>query len=313
MKGLELARGFYEEYGAPMIHREFPEWEGVIAVGLVGAGSECFGFDDALSRDHDFEPGFCMFIPDESIIDSRLAFRMERAYAKLPKEYGGVKRLLLQPVGGARHGVIRTADFYEARLGTKRQFLTNRDWLTVPEHYLAEATNGAVFRDDAGEFTRMRRMLTDMPRDIRRKKMAGHLLLMAQSGQYNYMRCIRHGEQAAAQLAVFEFVQHTLGVLFLLNNTYMPFYKWAFRALRNLPLLSEMAPVLEMLLTTGNDEKTAVQKQAAIEKITRAVTEELRKQGYSDESSPDLERQAYAVNDGIEDAVLRNENILCAV
>ncbi len=313
MKGLELARGFYEEYGAPMIHREFPEWEGVIAVGLVGAGSECFGFDDALSRDHDFEPGFCMFIPDESIIDSRLAFRMERAYAKLPKEYGGVKRLLLQPVGGARHGVIRTADFYEARLGTKRQFLTNRDWLTVPEHYLAEATNGAVFRDDAGEFTRMRRMLTDMPRDIRRKKMAGHLLLMAQSGQYNYMRCIRHGEQAAAQLAVFEFVQHTLGVLFLLNKTYMPFYKWAFRALRNLPVLSEMAPVLEMLLTTGNDEKTAVQKQAAIEEITRAVTEELRKQGYSDESSPDLERQAYAVNDGIEDAVLRNENILCAV
>ena len=41
MKGLELARAFYNEYGAPMLEREFPELLPCLCVGLVGSGSEC--------------------------------------------------------------------------------------------------------------------------------------------------------------------------------------------------------------------------------------------------------------------------------
>ena len=80
MKGLELCEKFYNEYGAFMLRNEFPELEGIIAVGLCGSGSECFGYDDELSKDHDFEPGFCIFIPDESIIDDKTAFRLELQY-----------------------------------------------------------------------------------------------------------------------------------------------------------------------------------------------------------------------------------------
>ena len=65
MNGLELSRAFYEQYGAPMLHEQFPDQEGSIAVGLIGSGSECLGFDDEVSRDHDFEPGFCLLLPDE--------------------------------------------------------------------------------------------------------------------------------------------------------------------------------------------------------------------------------------------------------
>ena len=54
MQGLEEARKLYERYGVDMIERLFPKWAGRIAVGLVGHGSECFGFDDEISRDHDF-------------------------------------------------------------------------------------------------------------------------------------------------------------------------------------------------------------------------------------------------------------------
>ena len=58
MKGLDEARRFYAERGQAMIRERFPDYEGRIAVGLAGRGSQCFGFDDALSRDHDFEQGF---------------------------------------------------------------------------------------------------------------------------------------------------------------------------------------------------------------------------------------------------------------
>ena len=56
MQGLELAEKFYDTYGRPMIRSLFPLYEGRIAAGLAGPGSECFGFDDAISRDHDFAP-----------------------------------------------------------------------------------------------------------------------------------------------------------------------------------------------------------------------------------------------------------------
>ena len=65
MKGLELSRAYFEEYGLPMLREQFPDWVGRIAAGLIGSGSECFGFDDAISQDHDFEAGFCLFLPGE--------------------------------------------------------------------------------------------------------------------------------------------------------------------------------------------------------------------------------------------------------
>jgi hypothetical protein len=58
VKGLELAEKYYRTYGESMIREQFPEWEGMIAVGLTGSGSECYGYDDEVSEDHDFEPGF---------------------------------------------------------------------------------------------------------------------------------------------------------------------------------------------------------------------------------------------------------------
>ncbi len=46
MKGLEIAEKYYEECGAPMIRELFPELEEILAVGLIGSGSECMGYDD---------------------------------------------------------------------------------------------------------------------------------------------------------------------------------------------------------------------------------------------------------------------------
>ena len=62
MNGMELAERYYETYGRPMLHEKYPEYETRIAVGLVGEGSECFGFDDRISRDHDFGPAFCLWL-----------------------------------------------------------------------------------------------------------------------------------------------------------------------------------------------------------------------------------------------------------
>ena len=313
MKGLELSRKFYLEYGAHMLHEKFPELEGLLAVGLAGSGSECFGYDDELSRDHDFEPGFCIFLPDESVVDRKAEFLLERAYTKLPMEFMGYKRSILKPVGGNRHGVIRMSEFFGAKTGNERGELSLLDWFLVPEQSLAEVTGGKVFYDGLGEFSATRERLSYLPEDVRLKKLAGNLLIMGQAGQYNYPRCVSRGEGGAAQLALAEFVKSALNVIFLLNKRYIPYYKWSFRALRELTILSELGASLEYLISSGNSEAEVERKKAEIESVCAAVSRELVGTGISDFAGSECEAHAYAVNRKIKDGNIRNLHIMYAV
>ena len=253
MKGLEISKAYFEEYGRPMLMEQFPELMPYLAAGLCGSGSECLGYDDDVSTDHDYEPGFIIFLPGEDVVDRQTAFKLERAYAKLPKEFMGLKRSLMQPVGGARRGVIRTEEFFSEKCGRGDGVLSYDEWTKTPEYALLEAVNGKIFFDNYGEVTAIRERLSYLPEDVRKKKLAGNLLLMAQSGQYNYMRCISHGEEGAAQLAVAEYVKAAMSVAFMLNKKYQPYYKWSFRAMRELEKLSIDAELLEYLITTPND------------------------------------------------------------
>ncbi|MBR6707238.1 MAG: DUF4037 domain-containing protein [Clostridia bacterium] len=311
MNGLALSRRYYERFGLPLLMELFPSVEKQLAVGLAGAGSECMGFDDAVSEDHDFGPGFCIWLPGEELVDRRTAFLLERAYASLPMEFEGRRRSKMAPVGGARTGVIRMADFFSDKCGDPGGRLTLEQWLTVPAASLAEATNGEVFYDPAGAFSRIRESLRHMPRDVRLKRMAGHLLLMAQSGQYNYQRCLDHGETGAAQLAAYEYVRHAISVVFLLNDKYEPFYKWAFRAMRDLPVLPQLEKKLNDIITTPNDPETSFEKYTIIEETASAIISALIDLGFTKASCGDLEKHAYSVNDAVSDGRLRNMHILC--
>ncbi|MBR7147142.1 MAG: DUF4037 domain-containing protein [Oscillospiraceae bacterium] len=313
MNGLKVAREYFEVHGKAMLEEQFADFLPLLAAGLFGGGSECGGFDDESSRDHDFEPGFCIFLPNEETLDRKTAFALERAYYKLPKEFMGLKRSLLSPVGGARHGVLRTGEFFESLVGSPDGVLTVERWLRLPSQALFEATNGEVYFDNFGEVSTIRERLSHFPEDVRRKRLAAQLLLMAQAGQYNYRRCLSHGETAAAQLAVGEFVQSTLSAAFLLSGRYMPYYKWSFRALHALPRLSELASPMEYLLTTPNDGEYADIKADIIEETAVQIIDELQRQELTKAICGDLEKHAYSVNDAIGDGEIRNLHILYTI
>ncbi len=309
MRGLDIAREYYLQYGKPMLEEQFPNVIDRIAVGLVGEGSECLGFDDAVSRDHDFEPGFCLWITAED--EREFGFRLERAYAKLPKEFMGLTRSRLSPVGGNRHGVMTIEGFYTRYLGSPRAPEVAEHWLALPSASLAAASNGEVFRDDAGVFSAVRAVLqAGYPEDVRRKKLAAHTVLMAQAGQYNYPRCLARGETGAAQLAVFEFVKHAISAVYLLNNRYEPFYKWAYRGLKELPILGTVGDALQYLTESDNAAETATTKQSIIEDIAALLIVEYGEQNLSQAGCGDLEKHAYSILDGVRDGLLRNQHIM---
>ncbi len=280
MKGLELSLAYYNEFGKKMLSEEFSDVEDRIAVGLVGEGSECLGYDDEFSKDHDFEPGFCLWITAED--ERKFGFKLERAYAKLPKEFMGYKRQRLAPVGGARHGVMVIDDFYRKILGFEGAPKTVEEWFYIPPHRLLAASNGKVFKDEIGVFSEIRNILKKgYPEDVRRKKIANCLMNMGQSGQYNYQRCINRGEIGAAGLAVFEFIKNTVSLIYLLNNKFEPFYKWAYRGMRDLERLSDVEKDLLTLSETQNSKECMNHKLQVIEEIAEKVSDELRAQGIS--------------------------------
>ena len=313
MKGIELCERFYYEYGEAMLRERFPEIFDLVAIGIVGSGSECFGYDDEISRDHDFEPGFCIFLPSEQIVDSKTEFALERAYSKLPREFMGVQRSLLKPVGGNRHGVIRISDFLLEKTGRDDGELSIDDWFCVPEQSLLELTNGKIFLDRSGVMSDVRKRLEYLPEAVRRKKLAGELLIMAQSGQYNYQRCILRGETAAAQLALAEFVKSTLHAVFLLNKKYMPYYKWCFRALRDIDSFSDIYSDLEYLISSSNSESEAIIKKQKIEFVCARIFDEIASQKLCERLENNAEEYAYAVNDSIVDHRIRNLHVLYGI
>ena len=334
MKGMELSKQYFKEYGLSMLEEKFPDLMPMLAAGLTGSGSECFGFDDEISQDHDFEPGFCIFLPGEISKDvthfvksddklkvsidleknhEKLKFQLQREYDKLPAEYMGFKRPKLQPVGGNRRGVMHIENFFKGKCGSPDGNLDVYGWLSVPEYSLAEAVNGEIFLDNLGLVTSIREKLSAYPHDIRLKKLAGYLLIMAQAGQYNYGRCVDRGESAAAQMAVYKFVEAGMHVIFLLNRKYMPYYKWSFKALKTLDRLGNMYDSLEFLISSDNDGKRANTKQEMIEDMAALIIRELKADGVTDAVCNDLEKHAYSVNDHIKDGNLRNLDIFSGV
>ena len=304
MKGLEESRLFYEEYGREMLHSRFPEFEDSIAVGLAGHGSECYGFDDEISRDHDFSNGFCLWINDAD--DIFIGQELWKAYRELPfKEYGEKSAL-----GGGR-GVCRQAFFFRRYTGSSGAPKSPEQWLSVPETALAEASNGQVWRDDTGSFTAEReKILNGMPEDVWKKRLAARAAEMAQSGQYNYVRCIRRGQYGAAMLAMNEFVKSAAEMIYLLNRRHMPYYKWMFRGMDELEKLSDMKEALEFLLTGENDSSGQKTKSGVVEDICASVIKELQAQKLTDGSWDYMEPHAFEIMDRIDDPGIRAMHIM---
>jgi hypothetical protein len=304
MRGIDEARAFYEENGRKMLHTKFPEYEGRIAVGLVGHGSQCFGFDDDVSRDHDFVPGFCMWLTD--IDDIKIGAELAEAYRELPAAATGKTSLM----GDTAVGVRRTGFFYSRYTGSEGPPESLRQWMAVPSWALAEATNGEVFRDDLGQFSAVREVLLHgMPEDVRLKKLSARAFTMAQAGQYNYSRCLSHGEAGAAMLAMNEFVIAAADMIYLLNRRHMPYYKWALRGMDGLETLGGMKGALEYLLTGDNDESGQKTKSGVIEDVCANVIAELKVQQLTHGGWDFLEPHAFEIAERIQDPEIRSLNI----
>ena len=288
-----------------MIHQEFPFFEDRIAVGLAGHGSECFGYDDEVSGDHDAAQGFCLWLTDQDY--RRIGKELSAAYRALPKGDAG------RTSQGSEEwrGVHSISEFLRPYIGSMPT--SNLDWLRLDTTYLAEATNGEIWRDDLGELTRIRATLTAMPEDVRLQKMAAHTILAAQAGQYNFARCIAHGETGSAAYALQQYAYHIIQLAHLAAHRYAPYYKWMYRSLLSFDLGRKLHPLLTRLSTEGVNANKVADTVALIDEIAKLVIDELRKEELTFAPNDYLEPHAYQIRRHIQDEEIKALHVMAGV
>lgn len=327
ISGLKLARAYWNEYGKPLIAERYSEYRGRIAAGLVGHGSECYGFDDELSHDHDFGPGFCLWLTDEDY--AAIGERLQADYESLPDTFMGFgpKSQTARAQGaGRRVGVFRIGDFFESITGYRQAPPADRphEWLILDEPTLAAATNGEVFADPLGAFSKTCQGFKLMPEDVRLSLISRRLGMIAQAGQYNLPRMLQRGDGAAAWCAINEFAEAVASLVFLINTPvsagYMPYYKWRFAALRRLSrrmaarlpdACAQLEDVLRLASAAcfggvgfGEGGKGAApaakQVVSIVESICAEIVAELGREGLTDSDETFLEWQRPYVEEHIE-------------
>lgn len=304
MRGLELARRFFNEQGLPLFRAELGADADKIAAGLVGDGSDCLGYDDDYSMDHDWGPGFCCWLRADDF--NRLGQRLADAYARLPSEFLGRERKISE-WGDGRVGVLEIDAYYKRFLGRSGVPESLADWMRLPEANLAACTSGEVFTDPVGDFSRIRsKLLAFYPDDVRLAKMAARCMSAGQAGQYNFHRSVWRGELFAARYAETKYCADMMSLVYLLNRAYAPFYKWLHRGLRKLPRLGEFVARKVSALTIAAEYE---EKKILIDEMAGAAILELQMEGLSDAESKFLVDHGPEIHARIANPALRQVNV----
>ena len=303
--GMALSREYFFEVAEPLLKRDFPTLYPRLAAGLVGNGSECFGYDDELSRDHDWGVDFHIWTGDDDAgaIPALRSWKSELLDAHPPRyprarsEYG------------AHIGVMTCGDFYSSLIGAAKGPQNQKEWLRVPEENLALAVNGGVYLDGTGEFVRTREYLLGYyPEDIRLKKISAKCMALAQTGQYNYDRTAKRGDPVTLTGVLSRYIDAALAMTFLLNRVYKPYYKWAHRAARDLPILgadtTRLLSDIAGISGIGDDEHS--QRKEYITELCALFTDELRRQNLSSTDDWFMTTHGEEVRQKIKDDFLRS-------
>ncbi|MBS4913025.1 MAG: DUF4037 domain-containing protein [Veillonella sp.] len=288
--GLELSHSLLKQEVYPILKQQFPELLGRMAAGLVGKGSECLGYDDEFSKDHDFEAKVLLFLNTPDYLAQHT--ELERA---------------LQTVSKGHAYVIPTQDFYQKYTKTSQGPKSLSEWRAIPEDFLATATTGEIYFDNLGEFTHIReQLLKYYPEDLWKKYLAFECIKLAQSGQYNFPRCLKRNELVAASLALHEAMNHAMAIVFILNKTYMPFYKWRHRKLQSLPILgAEIGQIIESMVKTATVDEENTNR---IERVCEYIIDRLHEVGLTKTKETFLLAHGYEIFESISDPVLKQDS-----
>ncbi|WP_375452651.1 DUF4037 domain-containing protein [uncultured Devosia sp.] len=257
MQGIELSRGFYFDLVQPWLNEVAPGLRHAAA--LIGYGSELLGFDDEMSRDHNWGPRVRIYLARDDF--GAYARRLVDQFTNvMPSHYRGEPigwrsrphppANGLESAGALAHGLeFHTLEaLLESHLGLRSaEHLEAPQWLGFAEQKLLALTAGAVFRDDDGRLTEARARLAYYPRDVWLYKLACQWRRIADEQAF-VGRAGQVGDDLGSRVIGARLVRDVMRMGFLLERRYAPYSKWLGTGFARLPIAHRLLPHLTQAL-----------------------------------------------------------------
>jgi hypothetical protein len=250
---LKLSRMLYKDEIAPLMEGKYPNLRHAVA--FYGMCSEILGLDDEVAMDHMWGPRVTILLSreDHNRYSKEL---MSTLRATLPSTFKGFDMTWLKPGVDVQDTTeqilytVRTTTVSDALAfcgGAEALPLKDVDWLKVSEQHLLEFTNGEVYRDDTGEFTKARQLLMYYPDDVLR------FLLMCGWNSvggdwFPIGRMGSRGDDLGLRIQAAKVSQHLMRLAFMVSRKYCTYRKWFGSLFKRLPIAEELEPVLLALL-----------------------------------------------------------------
>ena len=250
IKGLELSQLLYEEAVSPLLANHFPDLP--YGAGLLFHGSEVLGFDTPQSRDHDWGPRLQLFLAEDAAgtlggeIDALLCRDLPGEIHGYPINMACGEEARVTMGQDARHAITIT---------TTRRFAQHVlvwdcasppaavDWVTFPQQRLRSIRSGAVFHDDLGTLTALRKTLDTYPHDVWLYLMAAQWQRISEEEHF-MGRCGQVGDDLGSRLIAGRLVRDVMGLCFLIERQYAPYVKWFGTTFAGLACAEALQPIL---------------------------------------------------------------------
>jgi hypothetical protein len=238
VSGRELSRRFYVEAVRPVLDSDFPGLPHSAA--LLGRGSEVLGYDDAMSRDHNWEPRVVLFLTEEDQLrhGETISATLGR---KLPERFADHR---------SDHQVTTLRHYLRAQLDLDLDHEVDvRDWLSISEQQLLMITAGAVYHDEVG-LRVVRDRLSYYPHDVWLYLMlAGWWRIHPEANLAGRAGSV--GDELGSSVIGAVLVRDLMRLCFLIERRYAPYAKWFGTAFARLDCAEQLAPVLTRVLRSG--------------------------------------------------------------
>lgn len=256
ISGLDLSRQFYQGCVGPALAAGFP---GVAhSAALIGRGSEVLGYDDEMSRDHDWGPRVVVFLRDDDLVrvgdavNEMLSRDLPAAFLDYPASV---------TVVSIRGYFLKSMDIdIDADISA-------RDWLTMPEQQLRMVVAGEVFHDEIGLQT-VRDRFAYYPHDVWLYLLvAGWWRVHPEANLIGRVGFV--GDELGSALIGSRLALDLMKLCFLMERKYAPYSKWFATAFSQLGVAAELSPILLRILGTQNWNERETALIAAYDVVAR--------------------------------------------
>jgi hypothetical protein len=254
VKGLEISRRFFLEWGLPFLQQHFPRLVTRLAAGKIG-GSDCLGADDALSRDHDWGPVFMLWMDEDDHREYGPAVR-QKIDEQAPDSFLGYSR----PDNSYVAEIHSRVEYFDHHVGIHVPPESGSEWMpdAYGEEMLYDITHGSIYYDPAGRFTSLRRGFAAFAGDpiFRLRRLVDTCFGVWHFGEYNFRERIARREDAISlHICLAKFIENVMRQGFYLNNDYCPYWKWLHHEFLKIPGQQEVASLLDALIGSRSLEQ----------------------------------------------------------